>query len=354
MSWELRHEEFYCTYLFESGSRQRFKALDVMPMHEPIVGNFPAFFVLCPMFYYSSLPQYVKITDKNFKDNGDSSTYVGISYPNKSEQKLLAVCPGPAQNNFNNALRIAEFVEMYKLLGAEKIYFYNMSITENVDKMFVTYESEEIANIQQWNIADVLEMSESIIHYYGIMATLNDCFYRASLIDNFKYVAIADFDEIIFPLDMSLLTDFLDAKFKPSDHSLVFPNFFIFSDFPIDYSNVKNNVVNKYLYSQAQVIRMKYSTGNYKWYRVRTKFVARSDVVTEVGNHYVWSALNGTSEHKISFSDAVMFHYRDECIPGYCEEPTIPDYSARKYGTKLFENVDRICGKVFEDGICPK
>ncbi len=63
----------------------------------------------------------------------------------------LAVCFGPAHHNFDNALRVVEFVEMYRLLGATKFYFYNCSISGDVDKVFRYYEEQGLAQILNWN-----------------------------------------------------------------------------------------------------------------------------------------------------------------------------------------------------------
>jgi hypothetical protein len=354
---------FQCHYKFSNKQIRSAKALEVSQMHEPIYGTYPAFFVICPVVFFSTeneikLPEYVRITDRNYNDHFEDNfgDFVGISYPNaRDNNDSLAVCPGPAQNNFSNALRIAEFVEIYKLLGISKFYFYNMSVSDDVDKLFRHYESERVAEIHQWNIENVLRMDESIIHYFGIMATLNDCFYRATTVDNFKYVVIADFDEVIHPLHThERLTDFLDAHDDPSYHSLLFSNFFVFADHAADFSSIPKDAVNKYLYTQAQVIRMKESTGDLKWFHVRTKFVAKRDVVTEVGNHYVWTALSGTKETYVDQKDAVMFHYRDDCIPGHCDKETAKDFSMRKYGNRLWSQVDAVCGRVFENGLCPR
>lgn len=369
MHWRVKKSNILCYYKFSNGVIIKAKALDVSQMHEPIYGTIPAFFVICPVAVQNfnhnvKLPEYIRVTDKDFQSDFQSEVesdhFVAISYPKfdaqtSNEENSIAICPGPAHNTFSNALRIAEFVEFYKILGVTKFYFYNMSISHDVDKIFKYYESQNIVDVQQWNIADVMNMDEGTIHYYGIMAALNDCFYRATAIDNFKYVIIADFDEIIHPLHThDKLTDFIAAHDNPSFHSLLFSNYFVFVDFPPDFSSTPKNAINKYLYTQSQVIRMKHTTGDHKWFHVRTKLVAKRDVVTEVGNHYIWTALDNTKEFKIDPKDAAMFHYRDDCIKGYCDKETVKDFSMRKYGDELWKAVDATCSVVFSNGICPR
>lgn len=71
--------------------------------------------------------------------------------PPKLENKI-AVCVGPAQNYFSNVLRIVEFVELYKQLGASKFYFYKNSVSDDVDRLFKYYQKQGIVEIFNWNL----------------------------------------------------------------------------------------------------------------------------------------------------------------------------------------------------------
>lgn len=338
-------------------------ALDVIWLHETVKGTKPAFFVVCPIVAYSIdeeiiLPDLVGITDKKYDDEFVENyvNFVGITYPRKfgtKQETTIAVCPGPVQGNFENALRIAEYVEMYKILGASKFYFYNMSMSKDVENLVKFYESQGLAETVSWNIDHVLSMDEGTIHYYGIMATLNDCFYRATAIDNFKYVILTDFDEIIFPYKTETLTEFLDLYDSDEFHSLTISNYFVFAEFPKNFSNVPQNTVNKFLYTQGLTTRMRDVTGDQKWNRVRTKGIAKRNFVTETGNHYSWSGLGGTREEFVSHDDAMMYHYRDHCLVGYCDKPMTQDTFARKFESIIFKKVDEVCKNVFDNKICP-
>jgi hypothetical protein len=39
------------------------------------------------------------------------------------------------------------------------------------------------------------------LFYDGISASFHDCYYRASFVDNIKYIALMDIDEIFIPLE---------------------------------------------------------------------------------------------------------------------------------------------------------
>lgn len=69
--------------------------------------------------------------------------------------------------------------------------------------------------------------------------SLTDCVFRTGVIDNFKYVGIADFDEILMPLKKNeSLLQLLNRYENNSTHSFIFRNTFFFKKFGQDHSTV--------------------------------------------------------------------------------------------------------------------
>lgn len=66
----------------------------------------------------------------------------------------MMICAGPLQFNFQNALRIVEHVEVYKLLGAHKFYIYNASVDKNVDKVLNYYKNRGDIEVLQFHLND--------------------------------------------------------------------------------------------------------------------------------------------------------------------------------------------------------
>lgn len=79
------------------------------------------------------------------------------------------------------------------------------------------------------------------MRYGGIFASLNDCIYKATIVDNMKYTAIVDFDEIIVPFRWTSLLSFLEAQDTEHVHSFNFQNVFFFYEFNGDFSTVPND-----------------------------------------------------------------------------------------------------------------
>lgn len=130
-------------------------------IHEHCNMNFSAFTIVCPLTADTRarmvyLPETVGITIDNVESMRNSTSFVRIKYPpnvllEEAENKI-AVCVPPAHLNYSNALRIVEYLEIYRSLGVARFYFYNSSISDNVGKVFDYYKEIGVASIMQWNI----------------------------------------------------------------------------------------------------------------------------------------------------------------------------------------------------------
>lgn len=147
-------------------------------------------------------------------------------------------------NKFANVLRIVEFVEIYKILGATQFYFYNRSITSDVDKILRYYQNNENVQVNNWNISNnilhnfalqnlifiaFIDYSSKELEYEAISACYHDCYFRASIVENFKYIVLVDIDEIIVPIVKGIdnLLDFLHKIDDKATNSFNFQNVFL-------------------------------------------------------------------------------------------------------------------------------
>jgi Glycosyltransferase family 92 len=357
MKRTLKKDNFKCHYRHFDGMIMSFDALDVIEIPEIHEGKFSVNSVICPVFITNlndtvKRPRSVGISSDILQNIENSLNFIEIFHRRNvtRENKSIAVCPGPVFSTYDNALRIAEYIEIYKLQGASKFYFYDAGISQNVMKLLKFYESQGTVEILTWNIATYVEINQAMIHHYGIIGCLNECFYHATLIDDFEYFIHADFDEEIFSYKTDTLKEFLEINDKAEIHSFVFSNYFFFFEFGHDLTNIPSNATNKFLYTQAQVTKMNKTMGS----DVRTKYIAKRDSVELIGNHFVWKAASNSRKIEVKPTEGAVHHYRDDCpLFKLCDEPTVNDTYARKFGLELWKNVDENCAKVFENGKCP-
>ncbi|XP_065104016.1 uncharacterized protein [Paramisgurnus dabryanus] len=143
------------------------------------------------------LPIRNRVTTENFKYN-------------------FTVCISNIFGDYNNVLEFAQTIEMYKLLGVQRVVIYNTSCGPDLEKLLKHYESEGILEIVSWPIDKFLNPSpgwnstkhKGDIHYYGQLTTLNECIYRHMY--QSKYVLLNDIDEIIMPYKYDNLPSLMD------------------------------------------------------------------------------------------------------------------------------------------------
>lgn len=206
----------------------------------------------------------------------------------------------------------------------------------------------------------------------GILASRNDCVYRATFIDGFKYIIGPDFDLIIIPFKQPTFTEFLDVNDQDDIHSFNFRNVFFYSNFRGDFSTVPKNtgknasissrfgtiklnsclLANDFLYTQVQITRQQYIFPAY----ARSKYIVKGQSVIEIGNHFIWQSLKGKREFVVPAEDGLLFHYRDDCVPEMpcLKSPKVKDDRARVFDPFIWQSVDFVCAKIFADGKCPK
>ncbi|XP_031703896.1 uncharacterized protein LOC116383867 [Anarrhichthys ocellatus] len=126
----------------------------------------------------------------------------------KEEEKLLfnfTVCISNLFGDYNNVLQFAQTLEMYRLLGVNRVVIYNTSCGPDLDRLLQSYSQEGFVEMVPWPIDQHLNPSRGWlfsqsggdVHYFGQLTTLNECIYRS--MDRSRYVLLNDIDEIIMP-----------------------------------------------------------------------------------------------------------------------------------------------------------
>ncbi|XP_012162167.1 beta-1,4-galactosyltransferase galt-1 isoform X2 [Ceratitis capitata] len=344
-----------CTIRFENFIDEKVPLGRVQPMNEDHGFKYAPYSIRCPLYVNRnnsnmSLPQSVAISYASNRLSQLSPTFVPISYPRDIEQlfaisrPVLSVCVGPLQQNYTDALRIAEFVEMYRILGARHFYFYHLSSSEDVLRLLEHYQREGIADVLQWNVPTELLND---VHYAAIMAQINDCVYRAMTVDNYRYAAIVDLDEVLIPLKHNSLAQYMHQCDEGRTSAYVFRNVFFYKLDSNDSFSMPAHTRNRFSYTQMKVRR----TLEIMPAHQRSKCIVNTHSIIEMGNHFVWRAVPGYTEMTVPQSVGLLFHYRDKCVN--CKAQLMVDYTARRFGSLIWDRVDETCGQVFtKSGIC--
>ena len=141
----------------------------------------------------------------------------------------LGVCVKPLYNNYDRAVWLLEFLEMYRLLGATDFVFYNHSIGPNVEAVLRHFTARNQSSggvtvqVLPWNLPIESQMR---IRTEAQFTALNDCNFR--LMNRVKYAAMVDVDEFLIPNTHPNLTSLLNELNRPRIASFSFQNAFFY------------------------------------------------------------------------------------------------------------------------------
>ncbi|XP_030621031.1 uncharacterized protein LOC115804659 [Chanos chanos] len=163
-----------------------------------------------------------------------SGNHSKVFLPVRNRQKTdwfrydFTVCISNLFGKYNNVLQFAQTMEMYKLLGVQRVVIYNTSCGPDLEKLLQHYRREGILEVVQWPINQFLNPSpgwnfeehKGDLHYYGQLVTLNECIYRNMY--QSKYVLLNDIDEIIMPYKYTSLPQLMEILQKEQPGAGVF------------------------------------------------------------------------------------------------------------------------------------
>uniref|UniRef100_A0A8C4F889 Glycosyltransferase family 92 protein n=1 Tax=Dicentrarchus labrax TaxID=13489 RepID=A0A8C4F889_DICLA len=117
----------------------------------------------------------------------------------------FTVCISNLFGDYNNVLQYAQTLEMYRMLGVDRVVIYNTSCGPDLNRLLQSYVQEGFVEMVPWPIDKHLNPSSGWlfskyggdVHYFGQLTTLNECIYRS--MDRSRYVLLNDIDEIIMP-----------------------------------------------------------------------------------------------------------------------------------------------------------
>ncbi|XP_076013797.1 beta-1,4-galactosyltransferase galt-1-like [Genypterus blacodes] len=144
---------------------------------------------------------------RNQKTNGDEAQHFDFNF---------TVCISSLFGDYNNVLQVAQTLEMYRLLGVNRVVIYNTSCGPELDRLLRGYSQEGFVEIVPWPIDHHLKPSHGWsfsehggeLHYFGQLTTLNECTYRN--MERSRYVLLNDIDEIIMPYKHNNLMSLMD------------------------------------------------------------------------------------------------------------------------------------------------
>ncbi|XP_040261549.1 uncharacterized protein LOC120977609 [Bufo bufo] len=184
--------------------------------------------VVCPEPLNCS-SQHISIHWSNIRNTNNVPVF---EIKNRNPQPFSAnftVCISTMFGNQDNILQFIQAIEMYRLLGAQKVVIYKNGCSKAMGRVLDFYVSEGFLEIVPWPIDTFLRTSadwhqsmnpKSQIGYYGQLSALNDCMYRNMY--KSRYVTLNDVDEIILPRHSTTWDEMMEALEKAYPDTAVY------------------------------------------------------------------------------------------------------------------------------------
>ncbi|XP_013878989.1 uncharacterized protein LOC106528387 [Austrofundulus limnaeus] len=163
---------------------------------------------------------HVTLLTQPSAENVSNLTWIPIRNRRISEntQRVnFTVCISNLFGDYNNVLQSAQTLEMYRLLGINRVVIYKTNCAPDLDRLLQSYTQEGFVEIVSWPIDKYMNPSRGWlfsqhggdIHYFGQLTTLNECIYRS--MERSRYVLLNDIDEIIMPYQHNNLMSLMDT-----------------------------------------------------------------------------------------------------------------------------------------------
>lgn len=234
-----------------------------------------------------------------------------------------------------------EWVELNRILGAEKFAIYNYSSGPNVSRVLDYYSKRGLTEVVQWNIPVGVdtwprENKTVEIHYFGQVVALNDCLYRNKHISEF--IVNLDADEFIIPHSVNATTwAELLIELKENAQAYVFRNTF----FKKEWDNAQVNIPNKSVVDKLRLVTLQkiqherkiHSSGQ------RSKYFAKTNDAFQLMIHEVPRVKYITVPIEIG----LLHHYRNwETVDDPPHVKVVDNTVPNKFGKRLIENVQGV------------
>jgi len=219
---------------------------------------------------------------------------------------------------------LVEWIELLGILGADKVFFYELQVHPNISKVLQYYQMLDRVDVTPLTLPGGQPNVPGFQHMYlakkltnkrqNELIPYNDCFYKN--LYTYEYIALLDIDEVIMPVNtMSwqelmdvVLTEARDAKNNISA-SFRLRNVYFFGDLIEVHGWFKT--IPRYMHMLQHVYRSRKFTkpGHY------VKCFYNPEEVLTLHNHFALACLGGAcSSYSIETTDAQLQHYRADCV----------------------------------------
>jgi len=300
-------------------------------------GIFQPYMLACqlPKTHWDKVPLSVSVVE-NICDTATNNLKVIYNKlpENETKKKEFAVCvKGLDFPTDDLSVRLIEWIELLHLLGADKIFLYNLEVHPNVTKVLNYYEKKGYVDLTPISLPGYQPNVKVLQHLYlksktnnkrqNELIPYNDCLYRN--IYRYDYIALLDIDEVIMPIDgldnwsdlMAKVKE-LSYKIKHEDRaSYNFRNVYFLDEMLTAHEKSPESLPYgfKDIPNYMHMTRHIYRSANYTKPGQYVKCFHNPEKALILHNHFPLGCLGGIcTSYPVDPSVGHLQHYRSDCV----------------------------------------
>ncbi|XP_037091567.1 uncharacterized protein LOC119111841 [Pollicipes pollicipes] len=280
-----------------------------------------------PKSHAHLVPEAVTLVETPCKTSTVALRVINNRPPAGQQRQDFAVCvKGLSFPDQDLSVRLVEWLEMLRLLGARKVFLYDLEVHPNISKVLRHYQQEGLVEVTPLTLAGEQPNMSPLQRLYlrkkvtnkrqSELVPYNDCFYRNLYM--YEYVVLLDTDEIIMPTAYASWAALMkaivpraniEAKKKKKEIASYNARNVYFFDVQ-DHEHTWHRDIPRYMHMLQHVRRSRNYTkpGHY------IKCFHRTDRVIALHNHFPLACLGGCLSYSINTSEAQLQHYRADCV----------------------------------------
>lgn len=317
-------------------------------------GIFQPYLIACqmPPLYRKIAPASISVVERPCDK---ATNNLRVIYERPAEKKKFAVCvKGLDFLHEDLSVRLVEWIELLSLLGADKIFFYQLQVHPNITKVLQHYEQRGKVNVTPLTLPGGQPNAPAFQHMYLTKKTnnkrqnelipYNDCLYKN--LYSYNYIALLDIDEVIMPVNDPDWITLMD-RIVPTARSLHtnprasynVRNVYFLDD--LQHAHGWFQDIPRYMHMLQHVHRARNFTKPLQY----VKCFHDPQRVLTLHNHFPLACLGPCSSFPINTSDAQLQHYRADCVKTLkksCEQfrhESVMDTTVWRYKDALISRV---------------
>ncbi|XP_047678144.1 uncharacterized protein LOC113633961 isoform X2 [Tachysurus fulvidraco] len=307
--------------------------------------------IICQIPEECPTPTHVAITSKSPKENGLLQD-IHAFQPVRNQQKQevfpyeFTVCIS-TMYDYENVLLLVQAMEMFRILGVQKVAIYKTSCNNDTQKVLDYYVRKNFVELIPWSVSSYITVSRGWqkwkspgeLHYFGQIAALNDCLYRYMYKSH--YVALQDMDEFILPLNLNNWAELLPELEREYGQEVGFE--FENNVFPIYLKDPKSKKYSPDSWKKVpgqNILEYVYRLINDPSKFNNFKVIVNPRLVFETTVHGFLKSMTGTV--RVNVEVARMYHIKNFTKEDALTDKSILDTHLRDYADRLIPAVSEV------------